>query len=504
MPRVAVATTSALAADAASEVAELGGNAVDCALAAALLTTNTQPGVCALAGSMYVTVWRRGESPVTIDGNVSIPGIGLNLPFRDDAAVPVSMDYGGGITTLVGSGSVAVPGTVAAIDLASERFGALDFGQLFEPSIRAAKNGFPLPAACRYYLEYSGKPIYGRSAAGYAALFDGEALRAAGDTIRLEGLADSLRAIASEGADLFYKGELARRIVAHVESAGGPLTLQDMQAYRAIERPSLLCRAAGWDIACNPPPAVGGAVLAAMIRVFGDQAIEDWQQSHVERLVETQRRVLDIRRSDLDLADDRGAAANALLQQSRNLLDTWTSAATVHTSAVDDDGLACAVTASAGYGSGEIPEGTGLWLNNCLGELELNRRGLSAAPAGDRLPSNMAPTVARHQDQVLSLGSPGADRITTALHQFIIHALQRGLPIEDAISESRLHVDMSGESDRLMLEPGIVSEAPLPQVRFESTGMYFGGVSAASWHPDDGFRAASDPRREGGVLLPAT
>ncbi|MEM1174077.1 MAG: gamma-glutamyltransferase [Pseudomonadota bacterium] len=502
MPRVAVATSSALAADAAGEIAELGGNAVDCALAAALLTANTQPGVCALAGSMYVTVWRRGEAPVTIDGNVAIPGIGRTDAARADAAVPVAMDYGGGITTLVGTGSVAVPGTVAAVDLASQRFGALAFGQLFGPSIRAAKEGFPLPSACHYYLEYSGEPIYGRSRAGYDALFDNDSLRAAGSTIRLEGLADSLDAIAREGAGLFYSGELARRIVAHVDAAGGPLTLQDMQAYEAIERPSLLCHAAGWDIACNPPPAVGGAVLAAMIRGFGDEVVEKWQQAHVERLVETQRQVLDIRRSELDLAEDRDAAANDLLRRSRNLLDTWTSAATVHTSAVDDDGLACAVTASAGYGSGEIPEGTGLWLNNCLGELELNRRGLSAAPPGDRLPSNMAPTVARRKDAVLSLGSPGADRITTALHQFIIHALQRGLGIEEAIRESRLHVDMSGDSDRLMLEPGIESESSLPQVRFAATGMYFGGVSAASWHPADGFQAASDPRREGGVLLP--
>ncbi len=502
MSRVAVATSSSLAADAAAEIAERGGNAVDCALAAALLTANTQPGVCSLAGSAYVTVWQAGRSAVTIDGNVAVPGSGLDGPPAADAAVPVSMDYGGGITTLVGNGSVAVPGTVAAVEHASRRFGQLDFADLWIPSIRAARDGFPLPSACHYYLQYSGVPIFGRSDAGYRALFDGDALRPAHATIHVDGLADSLELIAREGASVFHEGELAQRIVDHVQADGGPLTLQDLKAYAAIERPALMSRTAGWDIACNPPPAVGGAVLAAMINAFGDEAIEAWTDEHVERLVETQRQVLDYRRREFDLAEDREDAALRLLASSRGLLDTWTSAATVHTSAVDDTGTGCSVTASSGYGAGEIPEGTGLWLNNCLGELELNRRGLEAGPPGARLPSNMAPTVARRGDEVVSLGSPGADRITTALHQFVVHAFQRGLPLDDAIRAPRLHVDMSGDTDRLMLEPGLSSTAALPQVRFETPGMYFGGVAAAAWSASRGFRASADPRREGGVTTP--
>ena len=145
-----------------------------------------------------------------------------------------------------------------------------------------------------------------------------------------------------------------------------------------------------------------------------------------------------------------------------------------------------------------------LWLNNGLGELELNRRGLDAGPPGERLPSNMAPTVARRDDKVMSMGTPGADRITTALHQFIVHTFQRGLTLEQAVCESRLHVDMLEEVDRLMLEPGLVSSSTLPQTRFETQNMYFGGVAAASWSADEGFHAASDPRRKGAVLLPST
>ena len=137
MSRVAVATTSQLAADAAREVAEVGGNAVDCALAAALLTINTEPGVCALGGSAFITIWSRDQNPVTVDGNVAAPGKGLCDAERGHGAVEISLDYGGGITTLVGPGSVAVPGTLAAMEDAWQHYGKAPWRAIFEPTIRA-------------------------------------------------------------------------------------------------------------------------------------------------------------------------------------------------------------------------------------------------------------------------------------------------------------------------------------------------------------------------------
>ncbi len=118
MTKVAIATTSQLAADGANEVAALGGNAVDCALAAALFTMNTEPGVCALAGSVFITVWGPDHDPVTIDGNVAVPGRGLADDERGHATSSVTLEYGGGITTLAGPGSIAVPGSLAAIERA--------------------------------------------------------------------------------------------------------------------------------------------------------------------------------------------------------------------------------------------------------------------------------------------------------------------------------------------------------------------------------------------------
>jgi gamma-glutamyltranspeptidase/glutathione hydrolase len=185
-----------------------------------------------------------------------------------------------------------------------------------------------------------------------------------------------------------------------------------------------------------------------------------------------------------------------------NLPGRWSSAATVHTSAVDADGLACAITASSGYGSGEMAPGTGIWLNNCLGELELNRRGLDAGPPGRRLPSNMSPSVARRGDTVLAIGSPGADRITTALHQFLVNHMQFGLPLDEAIAHPRVHVDTSGDTDRLMAEPGLdLPPVDMPVKVTDGLSMYFGGVGAALFDLGSGFQVAADPRREGGTYL---
>jgi len=504
--RVAVATTSQLAAEAAAEIADLGGNAVDCAIAASMCSINTQPGVCALAGSAFVTIWKPGEPPVTVDGNVSVPGIGLDENF-DAVSEPITIAYGGGITTLVGASSVAVPGTLASLYLASARFGRLPWRELVQPTIRATRDGFPLARACHYYLGYAGDVIYGRSVDGHSALHDESGqLVDVGDTIVIPHLSDSLSTIAEEGGDVFYRGEIGRRIVDHVRSRGGSLTMNDLAAYTPDVRESLLVDIGEWRIGFNPPPAIGGVNVAAMLQVFGTEPFAEWDEARLARLVDTQRAVLRYRRQKLDTADNVAAVARKMLEaaQSGSLMSRYASSSTVHTSAVDDDGLACAITASSGYGSGEMPAGTGLWLNNCLGELELNQRGLDAGPPGARLPSNMAPACARKPGGVLAMGSPGADRITTALHQFLANFMQRGLGLGKAVAHPRIHLKIDDAGDELAIEPGItLPPTGIDVVQYDDLSMYFGGVVVALHDADSGFDVAADPRREGGTFVTA-
>lgn len=500
--RVAVATSSELAAAAAGEIAALGGNAVDCAIAAALVTMNTEPGVCALAGGAYITIARPGVTPVTIDGGIAVPGMSLDRSTNQGERV--RMEYGGGVETIVGAASVGVPGTVAALDSAWRAFGQADWATLWQPAIMAADAGFPLPQACHYYLNYSGHSIFSRSADGEKALFDADGkLRAAGATVRVPHLAETLEEIATVGADTFYVGRIGQAMADHVADGGGALTPDDLASYRAVQRPALTFDLRGWQISCNPPPAIGGAVLASLIALAAREV--DGQSRSAAgvaaKFAAAQRATLNYRRQRLDWSDDVAGDVAELreLSESGQLLHHSMSSATVHTSAVDDQGLACAITSSAGYGAGDMPAGTGLWLNNCMGELELNRRGLDAGPPGARLPSNMCPGVAADGDSVIAFGSPGADRITTALQQVLLRHLLLGEDLTTAIASPRLHYEV--EHDRFAVERGLDTASLAPAIEeYPPNSMYFGGVGAARFD-STGLSAAADPRRAGGVFL---
>ncbi len=464
--------------------------------------------MCALAGSAFITIWKEGQDAVTIDGNVAVPGMGLADTDRGRGAVPVTMEYGGGIETLVGPGSVSVPGSLAAVEHAWKKFGTARWQDLFAPTIRATRDGFPLSSACHYYLGYSGDCVFGRSTDGHGALHDEHGrLVPAGSNIVVPHLADTLDAIACEGSRIFYEGEIGQAIADHCRGGDGALTRDDLLAYRARERAPLMSEIGDWQVANNPPPAVGGAVLTAMLAACADLDGTEWTVDNLQQLIRSQRACLDFRKQHLDLADDVSAAAQQLLDDARSgrLLSRWTSASTVHTSVVDSEGTGCAITASSGYGSGEMPAGTGLWLNNCLGEIELNRRGLDAGPPGARLPSNMAPGVARKPGAVLAFGSPGADRITTALQQFLLNYLKFDMSLADAVAHPRVHIDTSGSEVRLMAEPELdLPDTDLPLHRFPDRVMYFGGVGAAVHDSDNGAEVAADPRREGGTCIYAS
>lgn len=505
---LAIAATSGLAADAGEAIARAGGNAVDAAIAAMLVSINTEPGVCSLACGGYMTIWRPGGEPITLDGYVAAPGADARLGATQRNSTDVYLEYGGGVTTTVGPDSVGVPGGIALFGEGSKRFGALPWKELFMPAIDVVRKGFPLPQASYNYLVYSGKPIFGRSTDGYSALHDEhDKLRSVGETIHIPHLADSLEHIAAHGPEDFYSGEIGRAITDYIGTNGGRLNQADMRAYEIISRASLQIDGASpsgecWAIATNPPPAVGGVVLAAMLKMMNRRHIEKWDAESFRYLIDVQQAALGYRTAHLDLSDEIEQDAEHLLDLAarcapRQILE---SGSTCHTSAVDATGLACSLTVSSGYGAGDMPPNTGIWLNNCLGELELNKRGLDIGPPGMRLPSNMAPTVAHSErGTVMSIGSPGASRITTATLQVLINHIHLGMPLREAIAHPRAHVELEGEP-LAACEPGLPVEAlTMPCRSFDALSMYFGGVGAASWSPESGFAVAADPRRTGGT-----
>ena len=501
---VAVASSSQLAADAGAAVAERGGNAVDTAIAAALASVNTEPGVCGLGSGGFVTVWPVDGPAVVIDGYAAAPGLGLGKNRLATGGVEVFIDYGGGVRTVVGPGSVATPGGVAALGVASSRFGTLPWALLFEPVIEAVERGFPLPESCHHYLEVSADCVFGLDRDGWDCLHDEAGrLRPAGATIHVPHLAESLRRIAQCGAGEFYCGELGRLIADHVQSQEGVLTRQDMAAYEAKIREPLVTPVNRWQVATNPSPALGGVILSAMLSLIaGDHPC--LPSDPTARQIAVQKLVLGYRHRRMTGSPTVQRDLDSLMSGvSRQDLVFLGSASTVQTSAADANGLACSVTMSTGYGSGIMPAGTGIWLNNCLGELELIPDALQGPAPGARLPSNMAPTVARDdRGNTLAIGSPGADRITTALVQVLDQYLLRENSLTAAISAPRLHLEYPDDVPCLAHEPmdDLPAETPAPRA-FGPHSMYFGGVAAAAVNSTRQVQAAADPRRAGGTRV---
>ncbi|SIS01019.1 gamma-glutamyltransferase [Williamsia sterculiae] len=495
--RVAIGAPTDAAADAGAAVVRSGGNAVDAALAAAAVTMVNEIGIVSPSAGAFITVQTAdGAPPMSIDGWVDMPGRSHRHRFGT-GTTDVDTEYGGGLQITVGPGSVATHGAVAAFGEAHRRWGAAAWEALFEPAIDVATDGFSLGSASRFYLGYVRDVIYGVDDASRRLLSGPD------DTpIRIPELADSLRRIGTRGPDEMYTGDLGIAVADDIVARGGLLGVDDLAAYRPVVRPSLTVSSGDWTLGTNPPPSVGGVGVAAMLALLGDRPRDGrWDVADVDRLVDVQRSVLGYRRDMLEPAGDLHRAATdylALLAGGGGLFPG--SGSTVQVSTVDTDGTACSLTMSSGYGSGLIARDTGIWLNNCLGEQELNPHGLHGLVPGRRLLSNMAPTVGRKAGDgrvggprrdigaMLAIGSPGADRIATALAQVIAGFVNGGMTVQAAIDHPRLHVHHAGRADEQVMREAYPT-------------MYYGGVIAALLHPDATVEAATDPRRDGATRI---
>jgi gamma-glutamyltranspeptidase/glutathione hydrolase len=504
MPRTIIAAASDAATAAGVAIADLGGNAVDAALAAILTSMTTELGIVSPGAGGFITIWPASGEPVVIDAYAEMPGRGI-LGDREIDARTISMDYGGGMESIVGWGTIATPGALKGFDLASRRYGKVPWAELFLPTVDLLRRGYPLSSASGYYLTYAHDVIYGWDDETFADYHrdDGTPLQG-GDIVTNGTLADCFEDLAHEGADLLYRGDLGTALVVACEERGGLITIHDLEEYQAVLRAPARIGLHHWDIATNAPPAVGGITLSALLTLLETRHIAGWSAHEVARYAAAQDAVFSFRREELDGHSDRFAGGDAIVEMaSRGDLDAiHRSPSTVHASAVDSTGMACAITVSAGYGSGAVIPGTGFGLNNSLGEIELISEGLHALPVGQRLLSNMAPTVGRSiEGGVLSIGSPGADRITSAIATVLMNYVVCGMDIEASVRHPRIHAEVFGGIPTLAVEPGVdVSEVIGLAIRdLPELSMYFGGVQVAVLQGDGSFTGASDPRRTGAV-----
>ncbi len=505
--RGVVAAGHPLTAQAGAQVLREGGNAVDAAVAAMLTSFVAEPLLTGLGAGGHMLVAGGGVTPTLLDFFVEAPDAASDGGAAELEAIDVSFGDAQQVFH-IGPASCGIYGTPAGVDEACKRWGTVALADLAAPAARLADEGVVLNASQAYVAQLLTDLL--RSTPECAALWapDGRVL-GEGDRWRNPELSQSLLRLGAEGATPFYHGDIAAAVCSWVGARGGLIGPEALSRYTAIERPPLAVAYRDRQVLTNPPPSAGGILLAYALALLDRQpappsvdllvaAMASAQAERTGAFLEGlgedgfQDRFL---ASRLSAGSPLGGSASGTGAPGGSALGS-----TTHISVLDRHGCACSVTTTNGEGSGVVVPGTGIQLNNVMGEEDLNPLGFHRHPPGRRLPSMMAPTVVLHDSSVeLVLGSAGSNRIRSALLQTIVAAVDHGLDALAAVTAPRVHF----ESGVVYHEPG-VDVAPRDDrqlVRFGDLNLFFGGVQAVQLR-DGQMVGAGDPRR-GGVAIAA-
>ena len=491
------------------QLAEMGGNAVDIAVGAALAATVSEALMCSLGGSAFIAIKRPGQAPELIDGADAMPCIPpQDLAGQDRVWKQASIPYGDGITVNVGHASVAVPGMLRALELSWRRHGSLPWRDLLGPAVALAKSGVTANQTLVNWLGMAGKAVFYAQAESRKTFFpDGATPLQQDEFYKPPHLDSSLELIAREGADALYRGDLGRAFANEITANGGFVTMADLTAYQAKVRTPLTLQSRGFQIALNPPPSIGGAMVGSMVQLFDAQWNEAMPEAEkILAIARIQRTMFSLRQQEGNANWSRERAEHILEKPwLLRFLDKTFSPNTMHMSTATGDGTVVAITMSNGYGSGISIPGTGIPTNNSLGEPELNPAGYFRIPHGGRLVSNMSPTVAWHEDgTTLAMGSPGASRITTTLFQGWRRFAFDKLGFEDMVLAPRLHLEQVNGEFTVQHEPGLDVSLAGRQFKlrpFAARDMYFGALNVAGCDADGTLHALADKRRHGAQFI---
>ncbi|VXD17385.1 gamma-glutamyltransferase [Planktothrix paucivesiculata] len=488
---------------------EAGGNAFDAAVACILTACVTEPGLTSLAGGGFLLAHTHTNQNILFDFFTQTPR--YKCPISELNFYPVGVNFGRIIQEFhIGLGSMAVPGVWAGVIRVHETLGRLPFSVVAEPAIGLAKQGVEVNSFQAYTFSNLLQPILLTTAEGreiYAP--EGDILKT-GDRLIMNNFAQTLEALISGGRAEFYQGEIAQNLVRDCQNSGGHLTLEDLNNYRVIEREPLTINYRGKTILTNPPPSAGGTLIAFALELLSAvdlSGIEFGSRQYLE-LVKTVMQLTNIARTDrLDgnlyqdnITDTFLSSASSYQQPLIHAVNKWGS--TTHISVLDQEGNAASVTTSNGEGSGYMIPGTGIMVNNMLGEEDLNPLGFHLWPENVRISSMMSPTLVLNQGKPeFVMGSGGSNRIRTAILQVLLNLIDFNFSVEDAVSNPRFH----WENHRLDIEPGfdteIINSLDLSEqdiIRlWPEKNMFFGGVHTLVRTADGELFGAGDERRSG-------
>jgi len=482
-----VAAGHPLTAQAGASVLREGGNAIDATVAAMLTSFVTESLLTGLGAGGYMLVAGAGIDPTLLDFFVQAPTrigdgteaelLGVDVSFGDAEQV-----------FYIGPASCGVYGTPAGVCEAMRRWGTMPLEQLAAPAVRLAEEGVVLNAGQAYVAEILVDLL--TSTPECAALWapGGRPLREGG-LLRNPELAQALLRLARDGAEPFYSGDIARAVCDWLGDRGGSLRAADLAGYQALEREPVRMPYRDREILTNPPPSAGGTLLAYALALLDRSGSPPTLRAVIDAMAAAQ--------SERTPAFVEGLDQQGFLE--RFLASRLGS--TTHISVIDANGCACSATCTNGEGSGVVVPGTGMHLNNVMGEEDLNPLGFHLHPAGRRMPSMMAPSVVMRGGEVeLVLGSAGSNRIRSALLQTIVGVVDHDMAVREAVAAPRVHF----EDGVVFAEPGIDLQGldgDLRIVRFGALNLFFGGVQAAMRRGPQ-LSGAGDPRR-GGVAVRA-
>ena len=467
-----VVCTSALACDTGAAILARGGNAVDAAVATAFALAVTHPSAGNIGGGGFMLVRSADGKVTSFDYREKAPLASTRAMYMRDGKADINLTREGYIAP-------GVPGTVRGLELAHQRLGHLPWKDLVMPAVTLAESGFVLSGAEARGLNGQLAGLMAKYPASVAAYGKpGGGPWAAGDRLVLPDLARTLRAIASDGADVFYKGWIADRIAADMAAHGGLITKADLAAYAAKERAPVTGTYRGYDIAAMPPPSSGGVAILEMLNILEGfdlktKGAASAEARHLE--IEAMRRAYLDRARFLGDPDFVQMPVARLISKSygRQVAATIDPAhasssaelgkdiltapqppepdETTHFSIVDRHGMAASntFTLEGGYGSHVVVAGAGFLLNNEMGDFNRNPgvtddKGTIGTPAnlidpGKRMLSSMVPViVSRGGKLVLVTGSPGGRTIINTVFNVVLNVLEFGMNVRDAVDAPRM------------------------------------------------------------------
>jgi len=529
--KAAIASAHYLATEAGHEILARGGNAFDAAIAVSSTLAVVEQTSSGIGGGGFWVLHRAEDGFETmIDGREMAPAASTRDMYLDEEG-NVDRD-------LATNGPLAagIPGEIAALAHIAENYGRLPLAESLAPAVRIAREGFPVYTKFHTMLGWVLPQIKRWPAASEAFLLDGE-VPPMGHVIKLPDLARVLERVGNEGPEVFYEGDIARQLVEGVREAGGIWTMEDMAAYRVVEREPIRTVYKGYELVTASPPSSGGIAIAQMLNI-----LDPWPLAQMDRpqrthlIVEAMRRAYRDRAiylGDPDFTEVPAArltspfyaaglraginpskATPSVMLPGNNL--PWESEDTTHFSVMDADGnmVAATLTVNLVFGNRFMVPGTGFVLNNEMDDFsakegEPNAFGLIGFKANAIEPrkrplSSMTPTIIKGDDKIGIIGTPGGSRIITMVLLGILDFMEGNDP-EHWVKLPRFHHQYV--PDHISAEPDAFTEEEIAALEekghtVEVATRRWGNMHGVLWNKQDNeVKAGSDPRSDAGKAI---